>query len=83
LEDPIELKCRFKSYDREVGVGKLRSDALPRILNFVVPLERRASLHHKVLDAMKSDVTRASFLVVVDNSNLPTSLIILDILENQ
>jgi hypothetical protein len=66
LEEPIMMRCRIKAYDRETGVGKLRSQELPRRLTFLVPFDRRSALLNKILAAMARNEVTGSFLGVVD-----------------
>jgi hypothetical protein len=79
LEEPIRLTCKIKAYDREIGVGKLRSTELTRVLNFIVPSERRPLLLNKILTAMARDEVVGHFLAIVDASGEYTSLILLDL----
>lgn len=79
LEKPIHLRCKIKAYDRETGVGKLRSPELSRVLNFIVPIEKRKALLEKVLTAMQLNEVSGSFLGVIDASGEYTSLILLDL----
>lgn len=78
-EDPITIDCKIKAYDIEIGVGKVRSDALPRVLNFIVSSELRRPLRNKILTAMTRDSVSATFLKVTDDSNQITSLFLLEI----
>jgi hypothetical protein len=80
-EEPVRIKCRIQGYDRDSSVGKVSSEAFNRKLKFVVPPERRAKLHPRILRAMEDgvDTVTLEVLRVVDKSSLPTSLILIDL----
>ncbi len=81
-EDATVVECRIRSYDRDASLGKVVSDEFTRKLNFVVPAERRLELQPKILAAMQDhiDTVTLEVLRVVDRSEEPTSLILMDIL---
>ncbi|CDX43061.1 hypothetical protein MPLDJ20_60097 [Mesorhizobium plurifarium] len=75
----VELIGHVKSYDRDSGVGKVTSEELLRVLNFVVPLRDRARLRDRILEAMKRERVLLLCRRIVDRSGLPTSLILIDL----
>lgn len=75
----VEITGHVKSYDRDAGVGKVTSDVLLRVLNFVVPIRDRERLLDKILDAMRRESVELLCRRVIDKSGLPTSLILIDI----
>jgi hypothetical protein len=79
-EEVSDILGRVRSYDRDAGVGKFSSDELPRVLNFLVPLRERDSLRDKILEAMRMDEVVLRVRKVVDQSGLPTSLILTDVI---
>lgn len=84
LEDPFVVDCRIKGYDRDAAVGKLKSEEFPRALTFIVPPDRKLELQPKILAAMRDDVdtVNCEVLKVVDKSNQPTSLILMNVLRD-
>ena len=48
-KEPSVIIGRIKAYDRDSGVGKVQSALLPRVLNFVVPQNRRDELRDSIL----------------------------------
>jgi len=78
-EDVTTIVGRVKSYDRDAGVGKVQSNDLHRILNFIVPVYRRDELRDWILAAMQRDNVHLTCRRILDESGLPTSLILLDI----
>lgn len=83
-DEPSLIYCRIKGFDRDAGVGKVKSESLTRVLTFIVPPERRSKLQPKILKAMQDnvDTVPCQVLKVVDKSKQPTSLILLDIIQN-
>lgn len=80
-EDKIsDIVGRVKGYDRDAGVGKFSSPELPRVLNFIVPLRDRDGLLDKILDAMTLNRVTLRCRKTVDQSGMPTSLILIDII---
>lgn len=78
-EELTEIRGRVKSYDRDAGVGKVQSDDLPRVLNFIVPLVDRAELRDKILAAMRENTVIIVCRFVIDEGKNPTSLILVDV----
>jgi len=75
----VEVTGHIKSYDRDAGVGKVRSNDLDRVLNFVVPPNTRQVLRDDILEAMRREEVTLICRRVVDRSGLPTSLILISI----
>lgn len=78
-KDISDIIGRVKGYDRDAGVGKFSSPDLPRVLNFIVPLQARDELRDKILEAMKRNKVVLRCRRTVDKSGLPTSLILIDV----
>jgi hypothetical protein len=78
-QEITDIVGRVKGYDRDAGVGKFSSPELPRVLNFIVPLREREQVRDRILDAMKRNKVILRCRKVVDQSGLPTSLILIDI----
>ncbi len=78
-EDIVEVVGHVRSYDRDSGVGKVTSDQLLRVLNFSVPPGDRRRLRDKVLDAMRKEKVILLCRRILDESGLPTSLILVDV----
>src|SRR6185437_1666244 len=78
-EDTKWITGRVKSYDRDSGVGKVKSKELPRVLNFIVPLSERQRLRDFVLVAMQRDSVSLEVRRTLDESGNPTSLALLNI----
>ena len=78
-EQISDIVGRVKGYDRDAGVGKFSSSDLPRILNFIVPLQARDELRDKILEAMKRNRVILRCRKTVDKSGMPTSLILIDV----
>jgi hypothetical protein len=70
---------RIKGYDRDGGVGKVDSPELPRVLNFIVPRQDRSRLLDLILRAMRLENVLIVCRRIVDKSDLPTSLILVDV----
>jgi hypothetical protein len=79
-EELTAIPGRVKSYDRDARIGKFVSAELPRILNFVVPLSERDRLRDPILEAMKRNVVILQCRKVMDQSGMPTSLVLLDVI---
>jgi hypothetical protein len=77
--DIVTITGRVKSYDRDAGIGKFVSDALPRVLNFIIPINDRARLRDLVLEAMRRNRVAISCRRTIDQSGLPTSLTLIDV----
>jgi hypothetical protein len=73
------LVGRIKAYDRDAGVGKIQSEELPRVLTFLVPPDRRLEMRDDILAAMKYNLVTIVCRRVVDESGLPTSLILISV----
>ena len=80
-ETIADIIGRVNGYDRDAGVGKFSSSELPRPLNFIVPLRDRAALRDKILSAMRRDRVLVRCRKIIDQSGMPTSLILIDIRE--
>lgn len=80
-EEAVIIECRIHGYDRDASVGKVSSSEFRRKLTFIVPPERRLELHPKILRAMQDNVDTVFIeaLRVVDKSDQPTSLILMNI----
>lgn len=78
-ETVVEVVGHVRSYDRDNGVGKINSDDLHRTLNFVVPVADRRRLRDSILNAMRLDKVKLLCRRVVDDSGLPTSLILIEV----
>lgn len=80
-EEPVRIEARIHGYDRDAGIGKVSSDQLSRKLKFIMPPERRPNVQPKVLRGMHDSVDTVilEVLRVLDKSNQPTSLILLDV----
>jgi hypothetical protein len=79
-ETVSDIVGRVKGYDRDAGVGKFASPELPRVLNFIVPLRERDVLRDKILEAMRRNRVVFRCRKTVDQSGMPTSLILVDVL---
>ncbi|MFN3496817.1 MAG: hypothetical protein ACK40A_00290 [Pannonibacter indicus] len=75
----VEVIGHVKSYDRDNGIGKIISDQLHRTLNFVVPIADRRRLRESILEAMRIDKVKLLCRRVIDDSGLPTSLILIEV----
>jgi hypothetical protein len=84
-EVPSRYSCRIRGYDRDAAVGKVKSEEFRRVLTFIVPPDRKVELQPKILAAMEDDVDTvvSEFLKIVDKSNQPTSLILLNVLTDE
>lgn len=77
--DVNQIIGRIKGYDRDGGVGKIESNELPRVLNFIVPRGDRSRLLDSILEAMRRNEVLIICRRIVDKSGLPTSLILIDV----
>ncbi|MBX3446397.1 MAG: hypothetical protein KF765_06555 [Parvibaculaceae bacterium] len=78
-DEVVAVEGHVKSYDRDLGVGKVKSDLYLRSLNFTVPIGDRKRLRNAILTAMTKDKTILHCRQVIDESGLPTSLIVLEV----
>jgi hypothetical protein len=78
-EEVVEIEGRVKSYDRDSGAGKFKSPEFPRVLNFIVPISEKARLRDSILSAMRRDRVVLKCRRQVDDSGMPTSIILLDV----
>jgi hypothetical protein len=78
-DELVEIRGHIKSYDRDIGLGKVQSDELPRVLNFIVPVAERRNLRDQILAAMRINVVTLVVRRVVDDGGNPTSLILVDL----
>jgi hypothetical protein len=65
------------------GVGKFSSPELPRVLNFIVPLRERDQFRDKILEATKRNRIVLRCRKMLDQSGMPTSLILIDVYFDQ
>lgn len=78
-EHIVEVTGHVRSYDRDSGIGKITSNELHRVLNFVVPISDRVRLRDQILNAMRKDTVVLLCRRIVDQSGLPTSLILIEV----
>lgn len=74
-KEPEVFEGSIKSYDKETGWGKWRSEDFTAPISFLVPADRRRRVLGELLAAMTLRKTEISFFVVRDAAKLPKFLI--------
>ena len=75
-ETEIELRVRIKSYDRETGTGRMRSDQFVGIKSFQVDPDVRKEVQPAIIQAMNKREIDLTCVRYTDKNGIVTSYVV-------